>query len=284
MNWFSNLYQNYLSRNIVEKVIVINIALFILTYLFNTLSFLFNVEQNLIIEWFSLQPEFEFLLFRPWTILSYGFLHLGFFHIVFNLLFLFYFGNLFLDFFNTRQFLVYYLLGIIAGGLIYMLAYNYLPALKTQQTLLVGASAGVTAIVIGISSHIPQYSLHFRFIGKVKLMYIAIGMVVLDIIQIPAGNAGGHLAHLGGALLGFLMTTYFGQGTPLISWMGTLFSTKEKTPLKTVYKNKKENSPRRTNKNEDQARIDSILDKISKSGYDTLSKEEKDFLFNQGKK
>ena len=284
MNWFSNLYQNFTSRNIVEKIIAINIVLFVLTYLFNTLSFLFNIDQNLIVEWFSLQPDFEMLLYRPWTIVSYGFLHIGFFHIVFNLLFLFYFGNLFLDFFNARQFMVYYLLGIVAGGLIYMLAYNYLPALKTQQTVLVGASAGVTAIVIGISSHIPQYSLHFRFIGKIKLLYIAIGMVVLDLVQIPAGNAGGHLAHLGGALLGFLMTSYFGQGTHLISWLEQLFTPKDKTPLKTVYRNKKETPQRKSNKNHDQAKIDSILDKISKSGYNTLSKEEKDFLFNQGKK
>ena len=284
MNRFSDLYQNFTSRNIVEKIIVINIVLFVLTYLFNTLSFLFNVEQNLIVEWFSLQPDFDILLFRPWTILSYGFLHIGFFHIVFNLLFLFYFGNLFLDFFNAKQFLVYYLLGIVAGGFIYMLAYNYLPALKTQQTVLLGASAGVMAIVIGISSHIPQYSLHFRFIGKVKLLYLAIGMVVLDLIQIPAGNAGGHLAHLGGALLGYLMTAYFGQGTQLILWLGTLFGPKEKTPLKTVYKNKKEAPQRKQTKNENQARIDNILDKISKSGYNTLTKEEKDFLFNQGKK
>lgn len=263
---------------------MINIVLFVLTYLFNTLSFLFNIDQNLIVDWFSLQPDFEILLFRPWTILSYGFLHIGFFHIVFNLIFLYYFGNLFMDFFNSRQFLVYYLLGIIAGGFIYMLAYNYLPGLKTQQTVLVGASAGVTAIVIGISSHIPHYSLHFRFIGRIKLLYIAIAMVVLDVVQIPAGNAGGHLAHLGGALLGFLMTSYFGQGKSLISWWEQLFGPKSKTPLKTVYKNKKETPQKRNHKNEDQARIDSILDKISKSGYNTLSKEEKDFLFNQGKK
>lgn len=284
MNWFSNLYQNYLSRSIVEKIIVLNILLFVVTYLFNTLSFLFAVDQNLIVDWFSLQPDFGVLLYRPWTILTYGFLHIGFFHILFNLLFLYFFGNLFLDFFNSKQFLVYYLLGIISGGLIYILAYNYLPALKTQETLLVGASAGVTAIVIGISTHIPQYSLNFRFIGRVKLLYIAVGMVVLDLIQIPAGNAGGHLAHLGGAFLGFMMTRYFHQGTVLIHWVEQLFRPKEKTPLKTVYKNKNKSYKKTTNKNEEQAKIDSILDKISKSGYDTLSKEEKDFLFNAGKK
>jgi len=284
MNWFSNLYQTYLSRSIVEKFIVINILLFVLTYLFNTLSFSFEIDNNLIVDWFSLQPDFGVLLFRPWTIMTYGFLHIGFFHILFNLLFLYYFGNLFLDFFNPKQFLAYYLLGIISGGLIYMLAYNYLPALRTQETLLVGASAGVTAIVIGISTHIPQYSLHFRFIGRVKLLYIAVGMVVLDLVQIPAGNAGGHLAHLGGAFLGFMMTRYFHQGTVLINWLEQMFRVKEKTPLKTVYKSKNKSYQKTSNKNEEQAKIDAILDKISKSGYDTLSKEEKDFLFNAGKK
>jgi membrane associated rhomboid family serine protease len=266
MNWFSNLYQNYLSRSIVEKLIVINIFLFVLTYLFNTLSFLFGIDQNLIVDWFSLQPDFGVLLYRPWTILSYGFLHIGFFHILFNLLFLYYFGNLFLNFFNPKQFLAYYLLGIISGGLIYMLAYNYLPALKTQETLLVGASAGVTAIVIGISTHIPQYALQFRFIGRVKLLYIAVGMVVLDLVQIPAGNAGGHLAHLGGAFLGFMMTRYFHQGTVLINWVDQMFRPKEKTPLKTVYKRKNKAYQKTSNKNEEQAKIDSILDKIIKSG------------------
>ena len=97
MNWFTNIYHKYLSRSIVEKIIVINIILFVLTYFFNTLSFLFKVDENLILEWFSLQPEFDVLLYKPWTIVSYGFLHIGFFHILFNLLVLFYFGNLFLE-------------------------------------------------------------------------------------------------------------------------------------------------------------------------------------------
>ncbi len=284
MNWFTNIYQKYLSRSIVEKIIVINIILFVLTYLFNTFSFLFKVDENLIIEWFSLQPEFDILLYKPWTIVSYGFLHIGFFHILFNLLVLFYFGNLFIDFFKSKQFLAYYFLGIISGGLIYMLSYNYLPGLKTQQTLLVGASAGVTAIVIGIASHIPNYALRFRFIGSIKLSYIAIALVLFDVVQIPNGNAGGHLAHLGGALLGFVMTRYLNQGSGLIAWTDQLFRPKEKRPLKTVYKSDKKTYRPAGNKSNDQAKIDEILDKISKSGYDTLTKEEKDFLFKAGKK
>lgn len=166
-----------------------------------------------------------------------------------------------------------------------MLSYNYLPGLSTQNSLLVGASAGVMAIVIGISSHIPHYSMSFRFIGNIKLLYIAIALVVLDVVQIPTGNAGGHLAHLGGSLLGFLMTTYLDQGKGLISSMSGSLIKKEKKPLKTVYKSaKKTTYTKKETKSEEQARIDSILDKISKSGYDTLTKEEKDYLFKAGKK
>ena len=284
MNRAANVYDYFRSRNIVEKIILLNIVLFLLTYLFNTLTFLFNGQGNVLVDWLALKPGFETLLMRPWSILTYGFLHMGLLHILFNLLFLYYFGNLFLDFFSSRQFLAYYLLGIASGGLIYMLAYNYLPALKTQETILVGASAGVTAVVIGIASHIPHYALRFRFIGNIKLLYIAVAMVVLDVLQIPNGNAGGHLAHLGGALLGFLMTRYFSQGSALIGWFEQMFRPKSKGPLKTVYKssgsNKAENRPDAT----EQERIDSILDKISKSGYETLTKEEKDFLFKAGKK
>ena len=169
-----------------------------------------------------------------------------------------------------------------------MLSYNFLPGLQTQQSLLVGASAGVMAVVIGIASHIPQYSLRFRFIGNIKLLYIAVALVVLDVVQIPAGNAGGHLAHLGGSLIGFLLTTYLGQGNNFISWFEGFFSKNKKQPLKTVYKNKKQtkqtNHQKKETKSEQQTMIDSILDKISKSGYDTLTKEEKDYLFKAGKK
>lgn len=285
MNWLSNLYQNYLARNIVEKIIIINVVIFVLTYLFNTLSFLFQIDGNFIVNWFSLQPDFGLLLFRPWTLVSYGFLHVGFFHILFNMLVLYYFGNLFMDFFNAKQFLTYMILGIISGGLVYMLSYNYLPGLQTQESLLLGASAGVMSVVIGISSHIPHYSLRFRFIGNIKLLYIAVFFVTLDLVQIPAGNAGGHLAHLGGSLIGFMLTKYLNQGSNFIAWVEGLMVKKDKRPLKTVYKNKERSTYQpKESKSEQQKRIDSILDKISKSGYDTLSKEEKDYLFKAGKK
>lgn len=278
----TDLYQKFKERSVVEKLIILNILVFILTYLLNTASFLFNYDGNILVDWFALKPSFEQLLYGPWTLVTYGFLHVGFFHILFNLLILYYFGNLFLDFFTSGQFLTYFLLGVVSGGLIYMIAYNYLPALKTQQTILVGASAGVTAVVVGIASHIPNYALHFRFLGSIKLMYIAIAMVVLDIVQIPAGNAGGHLAHLGGALMGFVLTRYMKNGRGVAEWWSNQWSGRKKAPLKTVYRSDP-SVKKDVRVAYDQKRIDSILDKISKSGYETLTKEEKDYLFKAGK-
>jgi len=282
-NWIENIKHKYQTSNIAEKIIFINIFVFIFTFVLNTFSALFNIDGNLIIDWFALSPYLNSILFKPWTIISYGFIHSGIFHILFNLVFLYYVGNLFLNFFNKKQFLTYYFLGIIFGGIIYILSYNYFPLLKGSQTYLVGASAGVTAILIGLATHIPHYALRFQFFGNIKLMYIAIGFVVLDLIQIPDGNAGGHLAHLGGALIGYLLTRYFNKGEMIILSFENLFVKKKGEPLKTVYKNKKNTQNRTINPKDHQAKIDRILDKISKSGYETLSKEEKDFLFKVGK-
>ncbi len=283
MNWIDQLKNKFNTANIVEQIIFINIAVFVLTYLFNTLSFLFGISSNFIIDWFALSPNLNNLLYKPWTLFSYGFLHSGLLHILFNLIFLFYIGNLFLDFFNKKQFIAYYILGIFFGGIIYLFSYNYLPALNHQNTILVGASAGVMAILVGLASYVPNFALHFRFIGNIKLLYIAIGFVALDIIQIPVENAGGHLAHLGGAIIGFLLTKYFQNGKPIIAFWEGLFQPKKQKPLKTVYKTKSATKKRKDNTTNQQQKIDQILDKISKSGYETLSKEEKDFLFRAGK-
>lgn len=281
-NWLEDIKNKYRTSNIAEKLIFINIFVFVFTFVLNSFSSLFKTSGNFVIDWFALSPYFNELLYKPWSLISYGFIHSGFFHILFNLIFLYYIGNLFLNFFSKKQFLTYYFLGIIFGGFIYILSYNFFPLLKGQQTVLVGASAGVTAILVGLATHIPHYALRFQFLGNIKLMYIAIGFIVLDLIQIPDGNAGGHLAHLGGALIGYLLTQYFNKGEVVILSFENLFQKKEK-PLKTVYKNKQNTNTKIENPKEHQAKIDRILDKISKSGYDTLTKEEKDFLFKVGK-
>jgi len=271
------------TATIVEQFIFINIIVFVLSYLINAISFLMNFGDTFVFNWFSLPANFQDFISKPWTIISYGFLHGGFFHILFNLLVLFYIGNLFLDFFSKRDFLTYYFSGIIAGGIIFLLSYNYFPALKNDISYLVGASAGVTAILVGLATKIPNYALHFRFIGSVKLWHIAIVFILLDIIQIPVGNAGGHLAHLGGALIGFLLTNQSNKVKTKNNLFSSFFKSKKQKPLKTVYK-KPKSSSKPLNTNAQQQKIDKILDKISKSGYETLTAAEKEFLFSVGKK
>lgn len=277
----NNLKYRYKQGSIVEKLIYLNIAVFLLGYLFNTLGFLMASKSNFVFDWFALPADFNAFIYKPWTLFTYAFLHAGLWHILSNLLVLFYIGNLFLEYFTPKHFLNYYVLGALFGGLIFMLSYNYFPILKQTNTVLVGASASVTAIFIGIATYMPNYEIKIRFIGFVKLWHLAAIWIGLDIIQIPAGNAGGHLAHLGGALVGFLLTSQTKKDSPIFDYFSNLFKSKKQRPLKTVYKSAKRTKTTSTMAN--QKKVDEILDKISKSGYETLTKEEKDFLFKSGK-
>jgi membrane associated rhomboid family serine protease len=281
MSIINNIQTRFKEANIVEKLIYIHIGVFVITSLLAVFSR--QHESNIIIQWFSLNSDFDFFITKPWTIISYGFLHADFLHILFNSIVLYYFGNLFIQYFTQKQLLTFFLLGTLAGGFIFLLGYSYLPFLSNQIVPLVGASAGVSAIIIGIATYMPNYQLKLRLIGFVKLWHLAAFYIFLDVLQLSGNNAGGHLAHLGGALFGFL---YVNQAstTKINVWSKiTSFFVAKKKPLKTVYKSKKKNSKKEANTTYKQQKINVILDKISKSGYDTLSKDEKDFLFKQGK-
>ena len=286
MSVFKDLQTRFKTAGIVEQLIYINVALFIATILLSSLSGLYGEKSNFIFEWFSLSSSFDEFIFKPWTIISYGFLHGGFLHILFNCLWLYFFGRLFLEYFTPKQLLNFYVLGTVFGGLLFLISMNYFPLFEGKSFTLVGASAGVSAIVIGIATYIPNYQLNLRFIGYVKVWHIAAFFILMDLISLAGGNGGGHFAHLGGAIFGFL---YVRQASNkelnLFGWLNDVFKTKKK-PLKTVYKSDKRkttvNKTKQT-KSENQQKIDEILDKISKSGYDTLTKEEKEFLFKQGK-
>ncbi|MFY0631232.1 MAG: rhomboid family intramembrane serine protease [Flavobacteriaceae bacterium] len=286
MSVLNDIKARFKHGTIVEQLIYINIGVFIIALLFSSFSGLYESRNNFIFDWFSLSSSFDFFITRPWTIVTYGFLHAGFLHILFNCIVLFYFGRMFLEYFSPKQLLSFYVLGTLFGGIIYLLSYNYFPIFRGQTAPLVGASAGISAIVIGIATYIPNYQLSFRFIGFIKLWHLAAVFILLDFIQLAGSNGGGHFAHIGGALFGFL---YVSQASnkkiDLFGWVSNLFKTKKK-PLKTVHKSKKRKTKKTvsaTAKTEDQKQIDAILDKISKSGYDTLTKEEKQFLFKQGK-
>lgn len=284
MNFTKHIKSNYKKGNIVEKIIYINSIVFIFTLLISIMQELYKVEINWILKWFALDNNFSTLLSKPWTIITFGFLHADFLHILINLITLNYIGNLFIEYFSQKQLLTFYLLGTFFGGVLYLLSHNYFPLFEGRSSILIGGSAGISAIFIGITTYIPNYQFKIRFIGFVKLWYIAAIWIGLDILGLTGSNSGGHFAHLGGALFGFI---YVNQRTRknISFWkiISTIFKTK-KPPFKKVYKSPKRKRKPETSTSLTQKQIDEILDKISKSGYDALSQSEKEFLFKQGRK
>jgi len=284
MSFINNIKSRYQRGNIVEKLIYINLAVFIFTLFISVFKDLYKGEVNFIVDWFSLDDSFSSLLTKPWTIITYGFLHADFLHILLNLITLYFIGNLFIEYFTQKQLLTFYVLGTLFGGILFILSQSYFPLFQGQSAVLVGASAGISAIFIGLTTYIPKYELKLRFIGFVKLWHLAAIWIGLDVLALSGGNAGGHFAHLGGALFGFL---YVNKATnkDLRIWdkLSALFTSKKK-PFKTVYKSPKRAKKTVQNTSLNQQQVDGILDKISKSGYDTLTKSEKEFLFKQGRK
>jgi membrane associated rhomboid family serine protease len=284
MTIIDKIKSGYTNGTIVEKLIYINLAIFIFTLFISVFQDLYKGEMNFIVEWFSLDDSFSSLLYKPWTIITYGFLHADFLHILLNLITLYFIGNLFIDYFTEKQLLTFYVLGTFFGGILFILSQSYFPLFQGSSSVLVGASAGISAMFIGLTTYMPNYEIKLRFIGFVKLWYLAAIWVGLDILGLSGGNAGGHFAHLGGALFGFL---YVNKATnkDLNIWkkVSEMFASKKK-PLKTVYKSPKRKRKPSDNPSLTQQQVDGILDKISKSGYDTLTKTEKEFLFKQGRK
>lgn len=284
MNSINHIKYRFQNAGIVEKLIYINVGVFLLVHLLNVVGFLFQSETNILVKWLSLPDTFQEFIIKPWTLVSYGFLHTGFIHILSNLVALFFIGNLFRQYFTYKQLLNFYLLGTVFGGIIYLISYNSFPVFTQgkEQNVLLGASAGISAIFVGIATYIPNYEIKIPLIGFVKLWILAAIWVAMDVIQIPSGNAGGHLAHLGGTLFGFLYVKLLGnKDFDLRKQFEKVFK-KNKKPFKTVYKSKNKQKQQPSNK-ENQQQVDIILDKISKSGYNALTKAEKEFLFKQGK-
>jgi membrane associated rhomboid family serine protease len=285
----TELKYKFARLSIAEKLIVVNVAVFILNAL---LVFLFQLPSYTIMQWFEIPTSFSNFITQPWSIVTYAFFHGGFFHLFWNMLLLFYMGRIFLNLFDGRKFLNVYFLGAIAGGLLFLLSYNLFPVFLKVQTALIGASAAVMAVLIFVCTYIPNQEIRVFFFN-IKLWYVGAFFVVVDLVQIPISNAGGHIAHLGGALLGYVYAKQLVKGNDIGSGFAkfmdafaSMFMPRKRSPLKTVHKNKtkkQDTKPSKPKKSQEQHKIDEILDKISKSGYDSLTKEEKDFLFKVGK-
>lgn len=283
MNLFQEIKYNYIQSNhAVKRIIAINVAVFLALAVVNVFSFLLKsgISTQSFTTYFTLPATLSAFIYKPWSILSYMFLHDGFLHILFNMLWLFWMGNLLHEYLGNKRVYQSYFLGGIFGGLIYMLAYNVFPAFNEakQTAYALGASAGVLSVVVSAATLLPNYEIRLLFLGDVKLKWIALVSVVLDLISIPNGNAGGHIAHLGGALFGFLFIKYLYTNTffdKFFDAIGGVFNKKSK--LKVHYKTTQKGDS--VNLHVTQQEVDLILDKISKSGYESLSKREKEILF-----
>ncbi|WP_395048229.1 rhomboid family intramembrane serine protease [Flavobacterium sp.] len=294
MNIFDDLKLQYKNGDMATKLIFWNLLLFAIPEIVFAVLQLFHIEINYF-NYVALSNHFSDLVLQPWTIISYSFFHSGFLHLLFNMIMLHFSGRLFVTFFTQKQLFGLYVLGGIFAGIVYLVCYTFLPSLSNQNTLLVGASASIMAILFATMTYQPFMEIRLVLLGSVKLWYIAILYLVVDLIQLPLENTGGHLSHLGGALFGFVYIKLLQNGTDLtrgfntiIDWFANLFSPKKATPFKKVYRNPKSANATKTaskiiTKDKTQQQIDEILDKISKSGYDSLTADEKEFLFKAGK-
>ncbi|MEN8790387.1 MAG: rhomboid family intramembrane serine protease [Flavobacteriaceae bacterium] len=285
------LKYQYARLSVAEKLIAINVVVYIVNGL---LTFLMGLSSNFLLRWFELPKDFFNFITQPWSLVTYSFFHGGLWHLFWNMVLLYFSARIFLNLFGPRKLINVYFLGVILGGLTFLLSYNVFPAFMGMQTALIGASAGVTAVLIFICAYIPNQEVRLFFFN-IKLWYIGAFFVLIDLVQIPvSGNAGGHLAHLGGALLGYIYARQLIKGRDIgegfskfIDGLASVFKKRDKkAPMRTVYR-KTTAADRKSNRDFDkeakQRKIDSILDKISKSGYESLSKAEKDFLFKAGK-
>jgi len=273
-NWLNDLKQQFFkSGNPVMLYIGINAIVFVLTSLLSVFLFLAGqrgLVDAVVVDYFAFPSAPNLWLTRFYTLLTYQFFHADFFHILFNLLWLYWMGQIFLDFVKPRQFHLVYLGGGIIGALFFALIFNLVPAFSSVGNVpLIGASAAVMAVFAAAVTLVPNYSIRLMFIGDVKIKYLLMVYIFLDLIAIPSANAGGNLAHLGGALFGFIYVKLLQNGTDL----SAIFIKKPK--LKVVKNPSYQKKATIVNQQE----IDAILDKISKTGYDKLSREEKETLF-----
>jgi membrane associated rhomboid family serine protease len=295
-NPMTGLLDYFKRNNMLVKLIVINVAVWGLILILDALFDLFNTNfSSSVIPWLAVPASLERLLFRPWTLVTYMFLHYDFWHILFNMLWLYWFGRIFLEYLNQRQLLSTYLLGGLAGALLYILSFNIFPKFQDAylQSMALGASASVMAVVVAISFYVPNYRIHLLFIGPIRIYYIAVLSVFLDIIMIRSANSGGHLAHLGGALWGLYSIYMLKKGRDFSTWLNRIpvpgslsFTKRRQTGFRNVYTASRPVSDDEYNyhKANNQKQIDEILDKISKSGYDSLTREEKELLFKTSNK
>ncbi len=290
--------QLFFGKNVLSRLILINTAIYLLVNIIGLISNLLGLSAtgdiSPMARILALPAELGAIVTKPWTLFTYMFLQDRFFHLLFNMIMLYFGGMIFQEYLSQTKLLWTYIIGGIFGGLFFILAFNIFPVFTsiTDISIAMGASASVLAIIIAISTYVPDYTVHLFLFGKFKLKYLAIVFIVIDVLSIESNNPGGHIAHLGGALWGFIYafslkkgndfySMFYGFKLPKFTWnnKNSKFDTtrpKSGRPISDDEYNYKRAAS--------QEEIDVILDKISKSGYSSLSKKEKEMLFKTSNK
>jgi membrane associated rhomboid family serine protease len=287
MSIIDDLKLQYKVGGIAQRLIYWNVSCFLVSLVF---FYQFKVGAFNFPTWIALSSEPSNFVFKPWTFLTYAFFHDGFWHLFFNMMVLNFSSTLFLTFFTPKQFLGLYILSAIFAGIAFVAGYYFL----NLSASIVGASAAIMAVLVAATTYHPLMNVRLLLIGNVKLWHITFVIILLDLMQFRLENTGGHISHLSGALFGFIFIKLLENGTDLskivsrvLDFFANIFTKSPSTPFKKVHKNYsrpvEKSGSRIITKDKSQQQIDEILDKISQSGYDSLTKEEKEFLFKAGK-
>lgn len=301
--YWADVKRFFMQKSALSNLIFVNLFVFLFINLVSLILYLFNLDQSFIatmgvsrlVYWLSLPADLGALLYKPWTLITYMFVQEGVFHLAFNMMVLYIGGQLFTNFMSSKMLVTTYFLGGIAGAILYILSFNLFPAfsLNVGRAILLGSSASVLAVFAASATRAPNLKLQLLFFGQVPLKYTALVIIALDIISIQNGNAGGHIGHLGGALYGFLFVYYLKKGLNIGSFFEKMnfnffmdWFKKTKQNFKNVYTNPRPSRDEEylRKKAEEQAKIDEILEKIKKSGYESLSRAEKAQLFDASNK
>ncbi len=295
MGILDEIKQSYRQGGALTKLIYINVGVFIVIRLlqaffsFSTGSA--SINDYPLLEWLSVPADLMVLMLKPWTLLTYMFVHYDFLHILFNMLYLYWFGRIFLEFLNSRQLLGVYILGGLTGVVFYLVSYNFISVLHQQSSyaILMGASGSVMAILFAVAKYAPNHKIYLMFFGAVPLKYMALAALVIDLISIPAlSNTGGHLTHIGGAAFGYFYGASISKGRDitlgfnrLMDRIVSIFSHQSK--LKVTHRRPMTDMEYNRRELSKQKEVDRVLDKIKTSGYDSLTKDEKQILFDASK-
>lgn len=301
-NPFDEIKRFFRQGSALSLLIMINVAVWICVQALKVVFFFYNSPEGGVVDSFLLHilaipAAVPALFLKPWTIITYMFLHFDIWHVLFNMLWLYWFGRIFTEFLPSRQLVIIYLLGGISGGLFYVFAFNIFPVFSSvlPVSFALGASASVMAIVTSSALYVPNYTIQLFLFGRLKIIYLAAILFVFDFFMIPSGNAGGHIAHIGGAFFGALYifayrssksASRFGNSAGFFGNLINLFGKKRQTGQTSYgnYGRPVSDEDYNLRKKDTQKQVDEILDKIAKGGYDCLTKDEKEFLFKTSNK